>query len=317
MSSLALLAPPPLATPQPIDSAGVTCKKELLTVELANALINANAANRTVSEEEVARHCRNLLKNRWKFNGDTLCIDRNGRFIDGQHRLHGFLRANEMLIAQGLKPFDMPVFIVRGLDPVVRHTKDIGRKRSLADELRMRGWSDTGNLAAWIRLVWYYDTYKGDLREGAGRGQGTPSIPELLELFDTRLEADTKHVLSVGRTLGEGSRLPASVAMLVVWVLEQVDKADAEFFVEHLGHGDGVSSEGRTNAIYVLRRLITNKRAVKKVKRPAWLWVAWTFVAWGHYRSGQQIENIAFNPGGQQPTRYPTPLATQQQDALY
>ncbi len=285
--------------------------KEHLTVELAEALINANAANRTVSEEEVAKHVRNFLANRWKFNGDTWRIDRTGRFIDGQHRCHAFQRLNKILAEAGLEPFTMPIFVVRGLAPEARSTIDLGRKRSLADELKMLGFKDTGNLASWINLVWKYQQYGGDLREAEGRTLGSPSIPELLELFVTQLQGDAKHVLSVGRTLKDGSRLPFGAAMLIVWVLEQADKDEAKFFIEHLGHGDGVRSEGPTNPIFMLRRLINNKRKLKKVKLPAWLWIAWTFTAWGHFRSGQQIENIAFNAGGGTPSKYPKPLAGQ------
>jgi len=320
LSSTATL--PVLKQPEPITADGVEVKVITLTAELAEELIAANAGNRNVSEEEVARHCRNLLNNRWKFNGDTWRIDLHGRFIDGQHRVHGYLRAIAMLEAQGLEPFTMPIILVTGLQPEARATIDLGRRRSLADELRMRGYKDTTHLASFTSLVWNYDVYAGDLREAAGRSKGLPSVPELLGLWDEQLHSlfadplttqgndeEDPDLLSRGRTLAAGCRMPVSSCMLVLWILDQVDPIDAQFFIDRLTTGDGVSTDDlRTNPIFNLRRLIHNKRKVKKMRVPSWLWVAWTLRAWHHFRNGQRVENITFTAGGQNPDPYPRPL---------
>jgi hypothetical protein len=299
------MATPSCARPEPISTVGVTHSTERLTVKLARELIDANAANRRVSLEEVERHVRNLLGDRWLFNGDTLRLDVNGRFLDGQHRVHAFIRANELLQAEGEAEFSIPVIIVRGLDPKVRRTIDIGRKRTLADELRMAGHGDTRNLAAWTRLMWEYDMYDGDLREAQGGSKGNPSVPELLELWEERLEPLAPDLQTRGWQIYRATRIPASAGMLAAYVLDQVDAEDSVDFLERLIDGQDIK---RGDPVYALRQVLENKRATKE-RVPTWLRLAWVFVAWEHYRVGRRVEYIRFAAGGRAPQRYPKPLS--------
>lgn len=291
--------------PEPISTAGVTHSTERLTVKLAQKLIAANAANRRVSIDEVERHVRNLLENRWFFNGDTFKIDTNGRFIDGQHRVHAFLRANEMLAEQGEPEFAIPVIIVRGLDPRARRTVDIGRRRTLADELRMAGESDTRNLAAWARLMWEYDAYDGDLREAQGGSKGVPSVPELLELWEERLAPLVPLYQTQGWQIYRHTKIPVSAGMLAAFVLSQVDAQDCEHFLARLSDGQDIK---KGDAIYALRQLLFNKSAAKE-RVPTWLRLAWLFTAWEHFRVGRRVEYIRFAAGGKTPQKYPKPLS--------
>lgn len=51
---------------------------------------------------------------KWKLNGKTICFDRTGRLLNGQHRLSAVVRSGVSLTT----------VVVRGLDPALVPAKD-------------------------------------------------------------------------------------------------------------------------------------------------------------------------------------------------
>lgn len=118
-------------------------EEHIISPEEAKYLLEHNNNNRDLSPRLITRMARDLTNNAWAFNGESLKFDRNGQLVDGQHRL------NAILVSQ--KP--MKTVVCGGLDPEIFSSLDAGKKRNLADLLKLAGVSQYGITAAatnWI-----------------------------------------------------------------------------------------------------------------------------------------------------------------------
>lgn len=100
---------------------------EVITPDMANNILKGNQKNRPIREGAVAFYAKLMQEGKWKFNGDTIRIAKDGTLIDGQHRLTAVVESNR----------PQKFLIVRDLDHDVFNTIDIGKKRTVADALAM------------------------------------------------------------------------------------------------------------------------------------------------------------------------------------
>jgi hypothetical protein len=94
--------------------------------EWVEAALARNASNRVVKQAKVRELTRALRAGQWKSNGDTICFDRAGRLIDGQHRLLAFLAAEVFPLVR----------VVTGLAEDAYTTIDRGTPKSITDITR-------------------------------------------------------------------------------------------------------------------------------------------------------------------------------------
>jgi hypothetical protein len=113
-----------------------------------------NATNRPFRDGLAKRYASEILRNKWKLNGETMVFDWFGDAQSCQHRLVAFILAEQMRRedvgkkggGQGWKdkckvywghggPLTMEVILVRGINPSpeVIDTLDLGQKRTLGD----------------------------------------------------------------------------------------------------------------------------------------------------------------------------------------
>src|SRR5688572_16689807 len=62
---------------------------EVVTVSpaLAILLLDRNSGNRRISDVNLDRIKRDIMASRFAFNGEAIVVSKDGRLIDGQHRL--------------------------------------------------------------------------------------------------------------------------------------------------------------------------------------------------------------------------------------
>ena len=104
-----------------------------------------NLTNRPFRMGLARRYANELLRGKWRLNGETIVIDRYGMMQDGQHRLAGLILAEQLRQkevakwrAYGVKGvLTMDALIVTGIDPKpdTVDTINLGQKRSLGDVL--------------------------------------------------------------------------------------------------------------------------------------------------------------------------------------
>lgn len=101
-----------------------------ITPEMAMQLLDANEKNRPLNQNHVNRIARQIIEGKWKFNGDTIKIAKNGDILDGQHRLWAIVEAKQAV----------ETIVVRDIEADAFATIDtISKPRSGADILSMHG----------------------------------------------------------------------------------------------------------------------------------------------------------------------------------
>lgn len=107
----------------------ITSGIEFIWPQKAAEMLENNLNNRKVSQNVVDLFARDMANKEWELNGESIKFDRNGRLIDGQHRLLAIIKAG----------VSVQTFVVRGLSPKTIYTQDTGRRRSLKDAFDVEG----------------------------------------------------------------------------------------------------------------------------------------------------------------------------------
>lgn len=213
-----------------------------MTPAWAADLLEANTKNRHVSQTLVDMYAKDMQQNKWAANGDAIRVSKSGVLLDGQHRL--------LACVQSGKSFT--TVLVTGLDDEVRSTIDIGRKRSLADELNMTGKTHTTHIAAAARLLTMY------LHNWDTRGRKKPTNQELLEniqtLYDTGIDLEY-----IAQGIGQAARIVPCSIFVALFALCYRAHADIQHeFADRIGDGVGLPAGDPRLA---LRSTMTNLRA--------------------------------------------------------
>lgn len=125
-----------------INYNGLTIEVKTITPEKAkDILANHNGINRNVNTSHYEAILRNMKQGTWRFNGDTICFNKDGMLIDGQHRLKA--------LSEYGKPLDM--IVISGFEKDVIKTIDQEVKpRNLNDLLKMDGVKNANNVGGTI-----------------------------------------------------------------------------------------------------------------------------------------------------------------------
>lgn len=107
----------------------ITSGIEFIWPQMAAEMLENNLKNRKVSQNVVDLFARDMANGEWELNGESIKFDKNGRLIDGQHRLLAIIKAG----------VSVQTFVVRGLNPETIYTQDTGRRRSLKDAFDVEG----------------------------------------------------------------------------------------------------------------------------------------------------------------------------------
>ena len=102
-----------------------------ITPEMAAGWLGKNGANRPIRKYRVRAYAEEMLRGRWRVNSQGISIDRDGRLVDGQHRLSAIVLAGvtvEMAVI-----FDAPG------GAGVAETYDGGLLRTNPDALHFHG----------------------------------------------------------------------------------------------------------------------------------------------------------------------------------
>lgn len=240
----------------------------LITVDIARAMLEKNIGNRPLDRKHVIFLANEMLEGRWKKNGDTICFSKDGMLLDGQHRLSAIIMLGE--------PVSM--LVVRGLNPEVFSTKDIGKKRTPADTLAVMGEINCKKTASALSVLERYMSG----RMNSGSRLRTTQIAELLSKYPDIRES----VAFCEYT----PLLPASSLVACHYLFSQKDREAADKFVRKMIDGNNLD-EG--DPIFILRkRLLEN--ATSKKKHRAHHMTALVIKAWNLMRRGKTRSVLIF-----------------------
>lgn len=243
----------------------------LVTPEYAQYLIDRNADNQRYKKEgRIAGYSRDMAHGLWKDRtGETLKIDPDGRFIDGNNRMHAVVRANVPVI------FDIAWNVPTDRMLVI----DGGASRNTKDDFRITGVADKfvgGPLVKWA-VSWERGNY---LNHG---GRLSPTRSEIRERYLLEPQAfDTAAMF--GRATQGQLKVNASAAGLGYWLFAKLDEQLAEKFYDTLI--GGIDMNG-TSPIYPLRQgMIAKARTYTRTEQLYFFIRAWNGVRRGEQGSG-------------------------------
>ncbi|MDN6358432.1 MAG: hypothetical protein L0L76_10445 [Yaniella sp.] len=269
-----------------------TIKSEVITVtpRLAKQLLEQNTGNRTISKTNLARVKTAMERNEWVLNGEAIKIAKDGRILDGQHRLHASFETDTT--------FD--TLIVYGLDDDTQESMDAGKARTASDALAIRGYKSTHSLAAITTAIikaeqWNIKAavttassfYAVTTKQVVDRVEREPAITDLV-----RTAVKFPKVGLSGKTAG-----------LLYYLFSKIDAEDTEDFFHKLLSGENLD---RGHPALTLRNLLLRLKDERGLKDQSYI-AALTIKAWNRYRAGQDVLSLRYAPGGAKPEPFPEP----------
>lgn len=264
---------------------GVCIELHRVTPGVAREWLACNTHNRTLKETGLSKLVTSMERGDWLFNGDPIRFDETGTLIDGQHRLHACVQA-EM-------PID--VLVVSGLPATAQDTVDTGIQRKLADSLRLRGETNSNELAAAINFLWRYEN--GRVRENSSVA---PSMQQALAFVDQRPRLRSSVNATAHRAWG--SKRAAAVAHYLVAALSQ---QDSEAFFE--GVFTGVNLGSHDSRLRLRERITQLSRDRETNRSPAHV-LALYLKAWNDFVTGRECKTLRWRVGGAAPETFPEPI---------
>ena len=202
----------------------ITTTIETITPETATLYLQSNPKNRALNSRAVATIAQDIATDRFILNGESIKFDQENNLLDGQHRLHGCVKANTPI----------ETLVVRGLPRFSRQTVDVGTKRTLADIIRMDfGLKDSTGVAAATKATYMFQQSGGlfvnALATGESRVMRAPTTTELLAWLGT-------HMDTLIETAANYKKIKASPVSVVAPIMVPIFAAVHTGATEELNH---------------------------------------------------------------------------------
>jgi len=255
----------------------IIVRQRVITPEIAAKMLEQNTMNRPLSKPHVANLKREMLAGRWKFNGDTIATNGTA-LVDGQHRLQACVESGVAF----------ETLVVEGIPQGVFDTKDVGKRRSKADTLAVKGEKNTRALAATLVFVDEYITGTVIKR----RNYTNMEVEALLEKYPGIQES-----VALGKHYNK--RFPLSPTMIggCHYLFSRKDEELAELFFDALVKGLDLQDD---DPVYLLRERI-NLNAFSKAKLPPRDIFALMIKAWNATREGKKLKLLRWSAGAGEP----------------
>lgn len=271
----------------------------MVNSQLAEAWLERNTTNRRLSDDIVQKYAADMREGRWHYDGSPIRFDRDGRLLDGQHRLWAIIESQT----------EQKFLVVSGLETRAFVTIDTGKRRSVADILSIEHPTvkSTMHLAALGGLMWKWDQGMRGKSLLPNRGRTAAPTEALVDYINPQIE----HLVHLNsRASSVANRRPgigSSTLGLAMHVFEQIDKADSDWFFDRLADGAGLDAG---SPILALRNLLERAVAGKdrRSSLPTDFALAVVIKAWNSYRRGEEVQYLRFRAGGSQPEQFPEPI---------
>lgn len=263
------------AGPQPADYAvssdgSVRVLFEIITPEIAAEYLGLNLKNRSLSEVLAATYSQDMAKDKWYLNTDAIGFDSTGALMNGQHRLTAVIESGKAV----------EMMVVYGLDEKSRATTDIGRKRTVADELKMRGITNNNQIAAAVRMRLQYENKTIGLTQSFRY-----SNAEIIEWAGV-WEEEFQGAIKQAKNVYKNCKVSPTVLACAYSIFNGIDVELAEHYYGKLASGENVSG----TILTVMKKLQAQSTSRAKLPPPFLLWIL--IRGWNALRHGESLERI-------------------------
>ncbi|AGK88179.1 hypothetical protein M184_gp36 [Mycobacterium phage WIVsmall] len=261
---------------------------ESITPKKAEAYLAKNTSNRNVRQGRVNSYAADMTNGDWQFNGDAIRFAKDGTLLDGQHRLLAIIQSG----------VTVKMLVIRNLDNTTQHTMDTGAHRSFSDVLKLRGEKHYVGLASAVRSIHLWESGSRRL------GQGTASVTNSQLLATLDKHPWIREAIPLLSRVSEHARIPMTALGALYFAFVQIDAEDCDFFFEKL---TADFNGALPQPIFMLRKSLKALEENVKGQRNVTYIAALTVKAWNAFRSGDEIGQLRFRPGGASPEAFPEP----------
>jgi hypothetical protein len=256
---------------------------EHVTPGEATKLLAANDHNRNLRPSRVAQLAEAMRRGEWELNGETIKVAEDGTLLDGQHRL-------EAVVESGI---GIDTLIMRNLPMRAQDTVDTGRRRRLADILKIEGYADSHALAAGVSIL---HRLRSGSRIDYSHGNA-PSAQQALDLIDK--EPQIIQSVVVARRVTKAVGGPIGIFSALHCVFLEIDPDPTEEFYARLV--DGARLEPEDPTLHLRNQLARPRRDRSYSQSPNTI-AALTIKAFNQRRKGREIELLTYRKGESFPT---------------
>jgi hypothetical protein len=219
----------------------------------------------------------------WGQHGDTIKRDENGCVIDGQHRLLAVIESG----------MTIQFCFVDGIDASMQDSMDTGARRSLSDQLAMRGEKNVNSLASAIKVEMTWRQH------GKPSNQGGIGHIQALRFFEQH--QDLRESVNATRACAQKIKYPNGLAAVIHRRMTVLSPDDADLFWSLLTTGKVTES---SEAIAILRdRMITAGNNDRSRMKPMYR-AAVTIRAWNAWLTNTELKKLSWSP--QRGEKFPT-----------
>lgn len=260
-------------------------ERVLLTPDMATSLLEHNQLNRPVKDQHVKRIADQIVRGKWRFNGDTIKVSDDGGILDGQHRLWAVIESKT----------PVETIIIRGIAREAFATIDTVRApRSGGDTLSLLGVARHRNIVSGA-LSWYI-RYRRGVLETYRAPQNRVENSDIETAFDQNRNI----VKAVEQAMRVRRLANPSVLSFVYYVAANRNPALAARMIAVLENPAGVSVN---DAFFLLRSHFASGYDPKK--RDPVQSIALAFKALNAAHIGAELKRLTWQSQGQNAEAFP------------
>ena len=253
-----------------------------ITPDLAEKMLSYNTQNRSKSDGSVYSYLADMQKDEWRFTGDPIRFHKNGKLLDGQHRLTAISRLNAGEAVRAL--------VVTGLDDEDQMVMDQGRKRTAGDQLGIKGVDSSHLVASAIKWIILYEA--GAMFSDRKKQPAYFTTPNIVRWMEDHPD-EVGFITSIAKDCTK-SPLPPSILAAVACIAADLDGELAAEFVSAIRTGVGQEAG---SPILALRNRAINNRINKRrdSDRDTFGLIA---KAWNAWVNGKSLSKMQLPTGG-------------------
>lgn len=252
---------------------------EIITPERAKEMLTVNICNRPVSKANLDGIVGGLKRGEWKHNHQPIIFSKEGRLLDGQHRLMACVNTG----------ISIKVTIEWGASADIFPTLDSGKARDNADTLGLLGEKNYILLSATLKVIRLYKRNGAPGEINSPRKLTNTQIKVLLEQYPL-----SRRSVSYCNRSGFGS---PRILATGHFIFSEIDPELAEVFFEDLFRGSNLDSD---DPVFQLRERVRSTAHIEPCEQLALL-----IFAWNDRRRGKKIKVLRWRTKGPAPQEFP------------
>lgn len=246
-----------------------TARFMLVTPEVAGDWLPLNIRNRSLRDNRVRRYAAAMEAGQWDNNGESIKFDWNGYLVDGQHRLAAVILSGTSHL----------MLVVKGLDPSVFDTIDVGAPRVVGDALYIMGHTNSMHVGAALGMLYRYRL------QGTLNRPPNPLLPTIKSLEGLlEQEPGIEQAVPLAVKLAHRLHIGIGTAALLIHLMGEKDEEDAKAFWENVLSGEDLKKD---SPIFRLRERLMAKGRLQ----PTEVMVI-SIKAWNAWRKGETMQTL-------------------------